>query len=132
MHQEEQLLQTALKFGVKGYVLKESVSDEIVEAIRTVARGDEYLSPPLVQLLMKRSRSRIDFQREVPGITALTVSERRILRLVASDRISKEIANELGVSIRTVENHRANISRKLGLSGAHSLVKFAFEHREEL
>ncbi|WP_193212847.1 response regulator transcription factor [Luteolibacter marinus] len=132
MHQEEQLLQTALQFGVRGYVLKESIAAEIVEAVRAVARGDEYLSPPLAALLMKRARARFDFQRETPGLTALTGAERRILRLIASDRTSKEIANDLGLSVRTVENHRSRAAQKLGLSGAHSLVKFAFEHRDEI
>ena len=63
------------------------------------------------------------------GIETLTPAERRILRLIASDKTSKEIADELGLSPRTVENHRTNMSSKLGLHGAHSLVKFAFENK---
>lgn len=132
MHQEEQLLETALNHGVMGYVLKESMADEILNAVRAVAGDGEYLSPPLAQLLMKRARSRMDLQREVPGIEALTAAERRILRLIASDRTSKEIADDLGLSVRTVENHRTRAAAKLGLSGAHSLVKFAFEHKDRL
>ncbi|MEM9494181.1 MAG: helix-turn-helix transcriptional regulator, partial [Myxococcota bacterium] len=63
---------------------------------------------------------------------ALTRTERKVLKLVASDRTSKEIASELGVSIRTIESHRARMCKKLDLRGAHSLVKFAFENRDEL
>lgn len=132
MHQEEQLLGAALKLGVRGYVLKESVAGDVAEAVRTVAEGGEYLSAPLVQLLMRRERSRMDLQREVPGIDSLTVAERKVLRLVASDRTSKQIASDLGVSVRTVDSHRARITKKLRLSGSHSLVKFAFENREKL
>ncbi|MGI9242935.1 MAG: response regulator [Verrucomicrobiales bacterium] len=132
MHQEEHLLKTALSLGVRGYVLKESIADDIVNAVRTVANGEDYMSAPIAQLLMKRARSRIDLQRENPGIASLTAAERRVLRLIASDRTSKEIAQDLGLSIRTIENHRSHASKKLGLSGTHSLVKFAFEHCNEL
>jgi DNA-binding CsgD family transcriptional regulator len=72
------------------------------------------------------------FRAGNPGLTRLTPSERRILRLIASDKTSKEIAAELGLSARTVENHRTNICTKLNLRGIHSLVKFAFENRSRL
>jgi two-component system, NarL family, response regulator DegU len=113
-------------------VLKESVADQIIQAVRTVAGGGDYLSPSMAGLLMKRSRRSQALTETHQGIGSLAASEKRVLRLIASDRTSKEIAQELGLSVRTVENHRARICAKLGLQGAHSLVKFAFEHKDEL
>jgi DNA-binding CsgD family transcriptional regulator len=66
------------------------------------------------------------------GLNQLTVTESRILRLLADYKTSKEIAAELFISYRTVENHRANICQKLNLKGSHSLLKFAFDHKSEL
>ena len=132
MHHDESLLQEAIKTGVRGYVLKESVAGEILQAVRTVAAGEDYLSPSVASLLLKHSRRAQALEEKREGLALLAVSEQRVLKLVASDRTSKEIAGELGLSVRTVENHRARICAKLGLQGVHSLVKFAFEHRDEL
>jgi DNA-binding NarL/FixJ family response regulator len=126
MYREEDMLAEAIELGAKGYVLKESAAAEILRSIHAVAAGEHYFSPALSGLLVSRARA----PREQPaGIETLTPAERRILRLIASDKTSKEIADELGLSPRTVENHRANMSSKLGLHGAHSLVKFAFENK---
>ena len=81
---------------------------------------------------MSELRVRGEFDSGTEGIGELTSAQRKALRLVASDKTSKEIADELGLSVRTIENHRARICAKLGLSGAHSLVKFAFEYRDQL
>lgn len=132
MHRDESLLQEAIANGVRGYVLKEGVAGEILQAVRTVAGGGDYLSPSMAGLLMKRSRRSVALAETRQGIGSLAASEKRVLRMIASDRTSKEIAQELGLSVRTVENHRARICAKLGLQGAHSLVKFAFEHKDEL
>jgi two-component system nitrate/nitrite response regulator NarL len=71
-------------------------------------------------------------QEQKLGLATLTPTERQILKLIAEDRTSKEIAEVLGCSIRTVETHRQNISRKLELSGSHSLLRFAFDHKAQL
>ena len=132
MHKYSELLRKSISLGVKGYVLKDSGADEVVDAVRTVARGEEYLSPAVAGMLMKEVRTKGEFDSGTEGIGALTSAQRKVLRLVASDRTSKEIADDLGLSVRTIENHRARICAKLGLSGAHSLVKFAFDHRDQL
>lgn len=132
MHQEEALLKAALKYGVRGYVLKERVSDEIVEAIQVVAKGSEYLSAPLASLMMSQARSILRIDESRTGLESLTKAEMRVLRFIASDKTSKEIAFELGLSVRTIENHRNRMAKKLGLSGVHSLVKFAFGHQAEI
>ena len=69
---------------------------------------------------------------EASGLSALTAAERRVLELIATDITTKEIAAKLDISPRTVDNHRANMCRKLELSGSHSLLKYAFDHRDQL
>ena len=81
---------------------------------------------------MKRRRRAEGLAREKPGLAALTPTERRILKLIADDRTSKEIAAYLGCSVRTIDTHRQNMSAKLELSGAHSLLKFAYDPKNHL
>lgn len=132
MEKSGTVLQQALELDIAGYLLKNSGAREIIEAVHTVRSGEKYYSPPVAQMLVDRMKASRSIEDKVEGIGSLTPTERKVLRLVASDRTSKEIASDLGVSVRTIEGHRANITRKLGLSGAHSLVKFAFEHRDSL
>lgn len=132
MHSEEEIFQAAMDLNVKGYVLKDSAISDIVAAIKSVAKGRPFLSPALSSLLLKRRRRAEEFRKEQPGLHLLTPTERRILKLVAEDKTSKEIGEELFVSYRTVETHRANISRKLDLHGSLALVKFAVTHKSEL
>lgn len=132
MYREEDMFNEAMDLGAKGYVLKESAAEDILQAIHAVARGQHYISPAISGLLMNRVARGNELRREQPGLDSLTPAERRILKLIASDKTSKEIAEELGVSPRTVENHRTNMSAKLNLQGSHSLLKFAFENRGRL
>lgn len=132
MHREEDLFNEALNLGVNGYVLKESAAADILTAIHFVAEGRPYVSPSLTEFLMNRRTAARNLRAAQPGLDTLTASERRILKLIASDRTSKEIADELGLSPRTVENHRSNICAKLDIRGSHALLKFAFENRSKL
>ena len=132
MYCEEDMFNEAMDLGAYGYVLKESAAADILQAIRTVAAGKHYISPTLSGLLVHRHTGAAKRQREPSPIETLTPAELRILKLIASDKTSKEIADALGLSPRTVENHRANMSAKLGLQGSHSLLKFAFENKSRL
>jgi len=132
MYREEDMFDEALKLGAKGYVLKESAAADILQSIHAVAAGQHYISPAISGLLVNRGGRNAALRNEKPGLESLTLAERRILKLIASDKTSKEIADVLGLSSRTVENHRANISSKLGLQGSHSLLKFAFENKSRL
>lgn len=132
IHREEELFQAALDLGAKGYVLKDSAVTDIVAAIKSVAAGQHYISPQLSSYLLKRSKSVAELNARKPGLEDLTPTERRILKLIAQDKSSKEIAAELFISHRTVETHRTNISRKLELHGNLALVKFALEHKARL
>lgn len=131
MHSEEEIFQAAMDLGVKGYVLKDSAVTDIVLSIKSVAAQRPFLSPALSALLLNRRRRAEEFEREQPGLHLLTPTEKRVLKLIAEDKTSKEIGEELFISYRTVETHRANISRKLDLHGSLALVKFAVAHKSE-
>ncbi len=132
MDREEALLDEALNLGVNGYLLKESAVTDLLQAVHSVARGQCYISPALSGVLVRRNAAREELRQEKLGLASLTPSERQILKLIAEDRTSKEIAELVGCSVRTVDTHRQNISRKLELSGSHSLLRFAFDHKAQL
>ena len=132
MDTEEGLLNEALTLGVKGYLLKETAVTDLLQAIHQVAVGGCYISPALSGALLRRNADREALQEQKLGLAALTPTERQILRLIAEDRTSKEIAELLKCSVRTVETHRQNISYKLEVSGSHSLLRFAFDHKAQL
>jgi DNA-binding NarL/FixJ family response regulator len=131
-YKEQDLLNAALDLDVKGYVLKECAACDILQCIRSVVAGHRYISPTLSDFLLARTASAEALRRQKPGLDLLTPAERRILKLIANDRTSKEIADELGLSPRTVENHRTNICAKLDVHGIHSLVKFAYDNKSRL
>lgn len=132
VHREADLLEEATNLGAKGYVLKDSAASEVVNAIRTVARGDHYISPGMAGHLVRARQRTANFQQEQAGLKDLTPAERRVLKLISEYKTTKQIADELCVSPRTVEAHRAHISSKLGLHGSLALVKFAMQHASEL
>lgn len=132
MHKVESLFNEAIDAGALGYVMKECAAQEIVAALKSALAGQVYLSPSVGQFLLHRQRRSTALAQATPGLADLTPTERRVLKLVSGNKTSKDIGAELGISYRTVERHRTNIAQKLGLSGTHSLVKFAFEHKSEL
>jgi DNA-binding NarL/FixJ family response regulator len=132
MHEDEDLLNEALGLGIHAYVLKENAVEDLVQAIHCVAAGRTFISASLSGLLLRRREKTEALRREKPGLDSLTPTEQRILRLIAGDKTSKEIADELGSALRTVETHRQNMSAKLGLNGSHSLLKFAYDHKSRL
>jgi len=132
IHGEEDFLHAALETGARGYLLKESALTEIVGALLAVAGGQHYITPSLTAHLVRRSRQSLVFGKQEPGLSDLTPIERRILSLIARLKSSKEIAAELFIHYRTVENHRTHICQKLGLHGHNALFKFAIQHKAEL
>ncbi len=132
MYRDEEMFNEALDLGALGYVLKDSATTDIVGAIRAAAAGQPYISPAISGFLFNRATRANTLARQLPGMNGLTPTERRVLKLIAENKTSKEIASELFVSYRTVENHRSNICQKLNLKGSHSLLKFAFDHKSEL
>ncbi len=132
MYEDESLLNEALDLGINAYVLKENAAEDLIQAIRAVAEGKTFITASLTGALLRRRSDSEALHRERPGLQRLTPTEKRILRLIADDRTSKEIADLLGCAVRTVETHRQNMSQKLNLSGSHSLLKFAYENRSFL
>jgi DNA-binding NarL/FixJ family response regulator len=129
MHNEEAMFTKAVNLGVRGYVLKDSASSDILNCLQAVRKGQNYSSTELTQYLFKKASGQT---RAVEGLDSLTPTERRVLALIAQYLTSREIADQLGISVRTVENHRNNICAKLGVHGSHALMKFALQHQAEL
>jgi DNA-binding NarL/FixJ family response regulator len=132
MYKDERLFNTALDIGVKGYVLKDSAVTDVVGAVKAVAQGQHFISPTLSGYLINRDRRADALAGVAPGVSGLSPTERSIIKLIAEYKTSREIADQLCVSVRTVEHHRANIAVKLNLRGSHALLKFAVEHLSEL
>jgi DNA-binding NarL/FixJ family response regulator len=132
MHRDEDLFNEAIDLGAKGFVLKDSALTDIIECIKTVAASQHYASHALTSFLIRRSRRVIGLSEKQPSIHDLTPTERRVLKLIAENLTTREIAEQLFISPRTVEKHRENICQKLNLQGSHSLLKFALQHKSEL
>ena len=123
-HGDDAYLQELLRAGVSGYVLKQSAPSELLQAIRAAAAGGQYLDSALT------ARVTAGFlRREGKGVGkaggALSEREAEVLRLIASGYSNKEIAARLSLSVKTVEAHKANAMRKLGLTGRIDIVKYA-------
>lgn len=129
MHNEEAMFAKAVNLGVRGYVLKDSASSDILNCLQAVRKGQNYTSAELTKYLFKRASGQ---STPVEGLDSLTPTERRILALIAEYLTSREIADQLGISVRTVENHRNKICAKLGVHGSHALMKFALQHQAKL
>ncbi len=119
MHDNPEYISTALSHGAMGYVLKDVPTDEIVDAIRAVMKGDRYLCTGAEGAIAPKSS-------DVPG--ALTGREQTILLQLAQGMSNKEVALALDISVRTVETHRKNLKRKLGISSTAGLTRYALEH----
>jgi DNA-binding NarL/FixJ family response regulator len=128
MYQEEDMFNAAIDLGAKAYVLKENAANDILAALTAVARGDSFVSTSMLSAGQRRSDRVRELLLSKPQIESLTAAERRILKLVGEDYTSKEIAELLHLSVRTVDNHRQHICDKLKLHGTHSLLKFAFDN----
>jgi DNA-binding NarL/FixJ family response regulator len=132
VHSEEEFFKKALELDAKGYVLKDCAVTDIVACIRAVAAGQHYTSPSLTAYLVGLSRQHGDRSARGSGLGSLTPTERRVLRLIADYKTSRQIADELFISPKTVQAHRANICLKLDVHGSHALMRFALEHKLEL
>jgi two-component system response regulator NreC len=117
-------VERALRAGAMGYVVKMQAPAEIVTAIRTVLAGEVYVSRGLAGLLLHRFVGRTQ-KTSSPGMDKLTDRELHVLQLLGAGLSTRKVAVELKVSFKTVESHRENIKRKLGLKGAAELVHFA-------
>ncbi|HEX5566813.1 MAG TPA: response regulator transcription factor [Streptomyces sp.] len=124
MYDNEQYLFEALKAGASGYVLKSVADRDLVEACRAAVRGEPFLYPGAVTALIRNYLDRVRQGEDVPD-RVLTAREEEVLKLVAEGHSSKEIAETLVISVKTVERHRANMLQKLGLRDRLGLTRYA-------
>lgn len=129
MYKDEAMFNAAMDAGVKGYVLKDNAVDDIVACIKAVGQGKPFITQSLTQFLLDRGTAS---KPPASIIASLTKTERRILRLIADEKTSKEIGELLFIHSRTVDNHRTNICTKLDLHGSNALLRFALTHKSEL
>lgn len=129
MYTDEGMFNRAMDLGVLGYVLKENAVSEVIAGIKAAAAGEYYISPGISGFLLNRSTKRKHATDAIPALASLTPAEWRILRLIAGNKTSKEIAVDLSISVKTVENHRSNITEKLNLHGTNALLRFALQNK---
>lgn len=120
MHDEEEFVARALENGASGYLMKEADNDQLIDAMRTVARGELYLAPGISRNVLQR----IGHGGEDP-YNRLTTRERQVLQLIAEGKTNREVAKTLGLAVKTVDTHRTRLMRKLNIHDQTSLVKYA-------
>ena len=125
MHEERFYAERVLRAGAQGYLMKQSDVSEIVPAIRRVLAGDLYLSPTLSDELVRRA---VDGREEKrPAVDQLSDREVEVVRLIGEGRSTREIAEELNLSVKTIESYRANVKRKLNLRSGTELARYAYD-----
>jgi len=122
-HKDHGYLQQMLRAGASGYVLKQSPPTELVHAIRSVAKGGKYLDPAVAGELLGRYSSRHDLT--TTGLPTITDREAEVLRLISWGHSNKDIANLLDLSVKTVEVHKTNAMKKLGMNSRIDIVRYA-------
>jgi two-component system, NarL family, response regulator NreC len=126
VHEDEAMLREAIKAGASGYVLKHAAEAELLSAIATVRRGDLYIDPTMVRVLLVESPKPRTEQPTSPE--PLTPRETDVLKLIVQGYTNRQIGEALIISVRTVEGHRANLLEKLGLRTRVELVRYARDH----
>jgi len=127
MYDDETYLRKALEFGALGYILKDNAESELIDCLHTVTAGKHYISPAISHVLAESS-----FTGKKDRLDQLTPTERKIFFLIADYKTNNDIAELLSISVRTAQNHRANICGKLGLRGHNALIKLASQYRHEV
>ncbi len=125
VHEDESLLKEVIRMGAAGYIIKRASQEDLIHAIRVVARGDLYIHPAM-------TRSLFSEPSQVPPkgteVETLTLREIEVLQMLAKGYTNRQIAEQLSLSPRTVEGHRANLAGKLGLRSRVELVEYAEKH----
>ena len=132
MYDDEEYFNEAFNCGVKGYLLQDNAISDLLHCVKCVSQGKYYVSPLISEYLINREEKIKQLRCENPGLENLTPMEKRILRLIAENKTSKQIAGDLYISHRTVQNHRTHMCEKLGLAGHHKLLHFALENKSFL
>jgi len=128
MHSDETLVRQTLRRGAKGYLLKRSVTEELLLAVRAAHRGEIYLSPAISASLLDEFLTRRADSEEAGPFDLLTPREREVLQLIAEGHTNTAIAQMMNVSVKTVEKHRANLMSKLNVHDVAGLIRTAIKH----
>lgn len=127
MHKEKHFFKSAMEAGVQGYLLKDNAIQDLIQCVEAVCAGKIYVSPEIEHFLNEHTA-----QHQSAAVqqakTLLSPTEKIILKLISEGKSSADVAGMLFISVNTVDNHRANIARKLQLEGKNSLMKFAMQH----
>jgi len=128
VHEDAALLRASLEAGASAYVVKRALESELLSAIQAAVNGDVYVHPSMTRILLEERRAaEAPPRRSNPE--AVTTREIDIVKLITRGYTNRQMADELGLSVRTVESHRANIMGKLGLTSRAELVRWAVEHK---
>jgi two-component system response regulator NreC len=125
VHEDEAMLREAIRAGASGYIVKHAAEAELIAAIKTIRRGDLYVDPAMLRVLLVESPKPRTEQPASPD--PLTPRETDVLKLIVQGYTNRQVGEELGISVRTVEGHRANLLEKLGLRTRVELVRYARE-----
>jgi len=128
MYSDEGFVHQALQCGVKGYVLKSSVSDELLWAVRAVANGKTYLSSPISEIVVESAINPHSTLQDGDPLSNLSPREKEVLQLIAEEHTSAEIGKMLFISEKTVEKHRARLMEKLNVRNLAGLVRLAVKY----
>ncbi len=130
MHKDVSYVAQALQEGALGFVVKDADSACLIDAIKAVARGEQYLGPPFTMQKVRDYQKRLQSGKDaVDLLERLTRREREVLIFVAQGYTNNEIAQKLGISVRTVERHRFNMMRKAGFRHEADIIQFAMRQR---
>lgn len=128
MYDHEEYFREMLEVGASGYIIKRAAATELVSAIRAVYNGEAVLSPAITRLLLEDYLSR-ENHREDDDPNALSAREREVLQLIAEGKTSREIAEILHLSVKTIQSHRTSLMQKLDLHDRGELIKYAIQKK---
>jgi DNA-binding NarL/FixJ family response regulator len=129
VHESEQLVREILSAGAHGYVLKSDAGHDLVAAIESLSQGRTFFTSKVSKIVMQGLRSATTTRASTAERLELTPREREIIQLIAEGSSNKEVANTLGLSVKTVETHRTNLMRKLGLHSVVDVIHYAIRNR---
>lgn len=132
MYNAEEYLNEAIRLGVNGYLLKENALNELISCLKTVATGQHYFSPSVSGILAHTNKELQESFNKNPALSKLTSAQIKVLKLIAENYSNEQIANTLGISQRTIENHRYHISQRLNIRGYSRLLQFAIQQKKYL
>jgi DNA-binding NarL/FixJ family response regulator len=129
MHHSEELARDALRAGARGYVLKSDADENLIAAIDSLRQHKPFLTSVVTEVVLDDYLRRGDATKDNPSTVTMTAREREIIQLIAEGQSNKAAAKTLGISVKTIEAHRANLMRKLHLRSVSELVRYAIRNK---